>query len=73
MTSDAMLGWLIIGGLIVVSLLFGRKKSPQKPPGMVFVEVVEIFEVRKRPKKSGFLVNLAIVATIIAFFWLVSR
>jgi hypothetical protein len=72
--TDAMLGWVIIGGLVLLGMLFKRRKPPQRSPGMIFVEVVEIFEVSKRPKKAaGFLVNVAILAVVIGFFLVVGR
>jgi hypothetical protein len=67
--TDAMVGWLIIGGLVFLSMMFKRKKTPET----MFIQVVEIFEIRKRPRAPRFLVNLAIVALIGVFIWAANR
>jgi hypothetical protein len=67
--TDGQVLFLIICGVVVLSMMFGRKKTPQT----MFIEVVEIFEIRKRPGAPRFLVNLAIVAVIGVFVWAVNR
>ena len=78
MTSQEV-GVLILVGLAMV--LYGRRKKRQTPPPargeMFFVETIEFIEVRSRPKAPekapAFLVNLAIVAGIVAFIWVMNR
>ena len=47
MTSDAMLGWLIIGGLVLLSLLFKRRKPPSIPRPTIYEGTgrFELFEI----------------------------
>jgi hypothetical protein len=68
--TDGEVGFLIICGVVaLLSMMFKRKKTPDT----LFIEVVEIFEIRKRPRAPRFLVNLAIVAVIGVFIWAVNR
>ena len=73
MTSDQ------VGGLMLIALalifLSGRKKrqSPPARSGMVFVEVVEMIEIPKKPKVPGFVVNMAILVGIFGFIWIMNH
>jgi hypothetical protein len=60
--------FLVICGIVVLSVI-GRKKKP----GTVFYDVVEIIDVRPVRKKPRILVNILIVAGIVAFIWIMNR
>jgi hypothetical protein len=68
-----------VGGLMLIAIgmmfLIWRKKrqNSQARPEMVFFEVIELIEVRKRPKVPEFFVNLAIVAVVVAFIWVMKH
>ena len=69
-------GGRIDAGRPGVDFLQIRRKKRQNPPArpeMVFFEMIEMIEVRKRPKAPVFVVNLAIVAVIVAFIWVMNR
>jgi hypothetical protein len=67
MTSGEIV-FLVIVGVVALSL-FKRKKAPK----VVFVEMFEWIEVPRRPKFPRFLVNMAIMAGIAAFIWIMNR
>jgi hypothetical protein len=68
--TDGEVGFLVICGVVaVLCMMFKRKKTPET----LFIEVIEFVEVRKRPKGSGFFVNVVILAGIAVFIWAVSH
>jgi hypothetical protein len=66
MTSGEIGVFLIIGA--VVLSLFKRKK----PSNVVFVEMFEWVEVRQKAKLPRSLVNLAFVAGVVLFIWMMA-
>jgi hypothetical protein len=69
MTSDQVGGMMLIGlGLLILNWRRKRRNAPARPE-LVFFEMIEVIEIRKRPKAPEFVVNLAIVAVIVAFIW----
>ena len=60
--------FLVICGIVVLSVI-GRKKKT----GTMFYDVVEIIDVRPVRKKPRILVNILIVAGIVAFIWIMNR
>jgi hypothetical protein len=73
MTSDQVGGLMLIG----IALVFlSQRKKWQNPPArseMVFFEVIEMIEIRKSRKVPEFFVNLAIVAVVVAFIWVMKH
>jgi hypothetical protein len=73
MTSDQVCGWMLIGlALIILRWRSKRQNSPARPE-MVYFEMIELIEVRKRPKAPEFVKNLAIVAVVFAFIWVMKH
>ncbi len=73
MTSEQVGGLMLVG---LALIFFSRRKKRQNSPArgeMVFIEMIEIIEVRSRPKAPAFVVNMAIVAVIVAFVWVMNR
>jgi hypothetical protein len=79
--TDALIGWLILGGIVVLIMLFKRKKPPSIPMPTIYEGTgrFELFEIvrpvmitAKGPSKAGgFLVNVVILAVVLGFFWFV--
>jgi hypothetical protein len=73
MTSDQVCGLMLIGlGLMILS--WRKKRQNARAQGeIVFIEMIEMIEVRKSRKAPEFAVNLAIVAAIVTFIWVMNR
>jgi hypothetical protein len=70
--TDQQVGLLMLVGIALV--LYGRRKKRQNPARseMVFFEI-EMIEIRKSRKVPEFFVNLAIVAGVFGFLWVVNH
>jgi hypothetical protein len=66
--TDHEIGMLVIFGIAALVVLW--RKKPQK---VSIVEVFEVFELPRRRRVPGFIVNMAIVAAIAAFIWIMNR
>jgi hypothetical protein len=68
-----------VGGLMLIALgmmiLIWRKKpqNSQARLELVYFEMIELIEVRRRPKVPEFVKNLAIVAVIFVFIWVMKH
>jgi len=72
--TDDQVGGLMLIALGMMILIWRKKRQNSQARGeIVFLEMIELIEVRKRPKPPTFLVNLAIVAGIIAFIWVMNH
>jgi hypothetical protein len=73
--TDQQLGVVMILVGLAVILSRQRKKRQNSPARgeIVFIEMIEMIEVRKSRKVPEFVVNLAIVAGIVAFIWVMNR
>jgi hypothetical protein len=67
MTGAQVVG-LVIFGAIVLTLFKGKKK----PPGMLIIETFEVFHAPRR-RTPVWLVNMAVVAGIALFIWIMNR
>jgi hypothetical protein len=73
MTSDQAVVVILVG---LAMVLWGRRKKRQNPQArgeMIFIEMIEMIEVRKSRKVPEFVLNLVIVAVIIAFASVMNR
>jgi hypothetical protein len=68
MTNDQVGGLMLIG---IAMVLYGLRKKRPARADMVFIEMIEMVEIKKRPKAPTFVKNLAILAGIVAFIWVV--
>jgi len=66
--TDVQIIGMVIFGAIVLTLFKGKKK----PPGMIIVETFEVFHSPRR-RTPPWLVNMAIVAGIVLFIWVMNR
>jgi hypothetical protein len=65
--TDGQIGLLVIFGAAVLLLFKGKKK-----PGTLIIETFEVFHAPRR-RTPGWLVNMAIVAGIALFIWIMNR
>jgi hypothetical protein len=73
MTDDQVCGWMLIGLALIFLGLRKKWQTPPARPEMVYFEMIELIEVRKRPKAPEFVKNLAIVAVVFAFIWVMKH
>jgi hypothetical protein len=65
---------LMLVGLAMVLIRQRKKRQEQAArPELVFFEVIEMVEIRKSRKVPEFFVNLAIVAVIFVFIWVMKH
>ena len=73
MTSDQVGGLMLIALGMMILRWRNKRQNSQARPEMVFFEMFEMIEVRKRPKAPEFVKNLAIVAVVFAFIWVMKH
>ena len=73
MTSDQVGGLMLIALGMIILRWRKKRQNSQARPEMVYFEVIEMIEVRKRPKAPEFVKNLAIVAVVFAFIWVMKH
>jgi hypothetical protein len=73
MTSDQVGGLMLIALGMMILRWRNKRQNSQARPEVVFFEVFEMIEVRKRPKAPEFVKNLAIVAVVFAFIWVMKH
>ena len=73
MTSDQVGGLMLIALGLIILRWRNKRQNSQARPEMVFFEMIEMIEVRKRPKVPEFVKNLAIVAVVFAFIWVMKH
>jgi hypothetical protein len=72
MSDLQFLALLFIGPVL---LYLNRKKKEQnwgRPQEMVYFEMIETIDVRRSRKVPVFVINMAIVAVILAVIWIMS-
>ena len=73
MTEDQVCGWVLIALGMMFLIWRKKRQNAQARPEVVFFEVFEMIEVRKRPKAPEFVKNLAIVAVVFVFIWVMKH
>jgi hypothetical protein len=72
--TDDQVGGLMLIALGMMFLIWRKKRQNSQARGeIVFIEMIEMIEVRKRPKAPEFVKNLAIVAVVVAFIWVMKH
>jgi hypothetical protein len=67
MTDDQVGGLMLIALGMMILIWRKKRQNSQARPEMVYFEMIELIEVRRRPKVPEFVKNLAIVAVIFVF------
>jgi hypothetical protein len=73
MTDDQVGGLMLIALGMIILIWRKKRQNSQARPEMVYVEMIELIEVRRRPKVPEFVKNLAIVAVIFVFIWVMKH
>ena len=66
--TDHQIGMAVIFGIALTWIIISKKRKAAR-----FIDVVEIIDVRPQRKKPRMLVNILIVAGIIAFIWMMNH
>jgi hypothetical protein len=73
MTDDQVGGLMLIALGMMILIWRKKRQNSQARPEMVYFEMIELIEVRRRPKVPEFVKNLAIVAVIFVFIWVMKH